>query len=313
MIITREIEIKINESNYQYYEDLGYDILIGEIITIPVELLPNGSHYKVKCKCDGCGIEKEVIYKNYLKYDNKNWGDYSCRKCSEIKRKETLRKNFGVDYPIQNKKVLSKMKKTLLIIGGEDGMHRGDKILKKIINNIENMGHGPSTLIGMLKASEMNYDVIVTADGDGHYQVLDLKAIANQLFSSDVDLVEGVRTLRTDPWFRKISSLITRNLVRIRSRKAVIDANTPIRAYRPTVLRKILLTIPTMNYLIPNLYISALSRKLDLKIDYFTVETRERQSSASLGTTWKQKYRNVPTKKYLKFCLNATFQWFFKK
>ena len=98
MILTREIEIKINESNYQYYEDLGYDISIGEIIVIPVGLLPNGSHYKVKCKCDGCGIEKDVIYKNYLKYDNKNWGDYSCRKCSENKRKETsyLTKLFGL-------------------------------------------------------------------------------------------------------------------------------------------------------------------------------------------------------------------------
>ena len=42
MILTREIEIKINESNYQYYDDLGYDISIGEIIVIPVELLPNG-------------------------------------------------------------------------------------------------------------------------------------------------------------------------------------------------------------------------------------------------------------------------------
>lgn len=107
MILTREICIKINESNYQYYEDLGYDISIGEAITIPVELLPKGSHFKVRFKCDGCDLEREIIYKNYLKYDNKEWGDYSCRKCSENKRKETLRRNFGVDYPMQNKKVLS--------------------------------------------------------------------------------------------------------------------------------------------------------------------------------------------------------------
>lgn len=56
--------------------------------------MSKGSHYKIKCKCDGCGIEKEVIFKNYVKYDN-IWGEYSCRKCSETKRKETLRKNFG--------------------------------------------------------------------------------------------------------------------------------------------------------------------------------------------------------------------------
>jgi hypothetical protein len=108
MILTRDIDIKISESNYQYYDDLGYDVAIGENIKIPVELMSKGSHYKIVCKCDGCGIEKEVIFKNYIKYDN-NWGEYFCRKCSERKRKETLRKNFGVDYPIQNKKVLSKI------------------------------------------------------------------------------------------------------------------------------------------------------------------------------------------------------------
>jgi hypothetical protein len=126
MILTRDIEIKINESNYQYYEDLGYDVSIGEIIKIPIELMSKGSHYKIKCKCDGCGIEKEVIFKNYVKYDN-NWGEYYCRKCSESKRKETLRKNFGVDYPIQNKKVLNKMKNTLIEKYGVDNISKRDK------------------------------------------------------------------------------------------------------------------------------------------------------------------------------------------
>lgn len=111
MILSREINIKITESNYNYYDDLGYDVYISEKIIIPVELLPKGSHHKIRCKCDSCSVEKEVIFKNYLKYDN-NWGDYYCRKCSEVKRKETLRKNFGVDYPIQNEKVLEKMKNT---------------------------------------------------------------------------------------------------------------------------------------------------------------------------------------------------------
>ena len=128
MILSREIEIKITEANYYYYEFLGYDLYIGENIVIPVELLPKGSHYKIKCKCDGegCIVEKEVIYKNYLKYDNK-WGEYYCRKCSEKKRKETLRKNFGVDYPIQNKKVHERMKKTLVKKYGVDNISKNKK------------------------------------------------------------------------------------------------------------------------------------------------------------------------------------------
>ena len=126
MILTRDIDIKISESNYQYYDDLGYDVAIGENIKIPVELMSKGSHYKIVCKCDGCGIEKEVIFKNYIKYDN-IWGEYFCRKCSERKRKETLRKNFGVDYPIQNKKVLNKMKNTLIEKYGVDNISKRDK------------------------------------------------------------------------------------------------------------------------------------------------------------------------------------------
>ena len=127
MIVTREIVVKINEANFSYYENMGYDdIGIGEELLIPIELLSKGSHYKIKCKCDGCGVEKDVIFKNYIKYDN-TWGEYSCRKCSEKKRKETLQKNYGVDYPIQNKKVMTKMKKTLMKKYGVDNISKNTK------------------------------------------------------------------------------------------------------------------------------------------------------------------------------------------
>ena len=129
MILTREIDVKISEANLHYYEELGYEIVIGEKIKIRVELLSKGSHHKIKCQCDSCGIEKEVIFKNYLKYDN-NWGEYYCRKCSEVKRKETLQKNYGVDYPIQNKEVLSKMKSTLIDKYGVDNISKKNKNVK---------------------------------------------------------------------------------------------------------------------------------------------------------------------------------------
>lgn len=111
MIITKEIKVKITEQNINHYENLGYDPSLGQEILIPVELLTSGSHHKIRCKCDSCGIEKDVLYKNYIKYDNK-WGDYKCRKCSESKRKESLKKSLGVEYPIQNieikKRILSR-------------------------------------------------------------------------------------------------------------------------------------------------------------------------------------------------------------
>ena len=112
MILTREIHIKITESNYPYYENLGYDVTIGEELIIPVELLSKGSQHRIECKCDICGTVKEVIFKNYIKYDNE-WGEYKCRKCSEDKRKKSLNKKYGVDYPIQNKKIRKRITKTI--------------------------------------------------------------------------------------------------------------------------------------------------------------------------------------------------------
>lgn len=128
MILTREITVRVTESNYQYYEDLGYGVSIGDDLVIPIELLSKGSHFKIKCKCDGegCVKEKEVIFKNYVKYNNR-WGEYFCRKCSESKRKKSLQENYGVDYPIQNKKVLTKMKNTIIEKYGVDNISKKDK------------------------------------------------------------------------------------------------------------------------------------------------------------------------------------------
>lgn len=130
MILTREIIIRINESNFSYYEELGYDVMIGETLEIPIELLSTGSHYRIDCKCDGCEVVKEVMFKNYIKYGNK-WGEYYCRKCSEKKRKETLIQNHGVEYPIQNKEIKDKIKNTMIEKWGVDNPSKSREIIDK--------------------------------------------------------------------------------------------------------------------------------------------------------------------------------------
>jgi hypothetical protein len=130
MILTREIIVKINESNLSYYEELGYDVTIGEALIIPIELLSTGSHYKIDCKCDKCGLIKEVIFKNYVKYDNR-WGEYFCRKCSEGKRKKTLKENYGVEYPIQSKEIKKKIEKSMIEKFGVNNPSKSKEILKR--------------------------------------------------------------------------------------------------------------------------------------------------------------------------------------
>lgn len=186
-----------------------------------------------------------------------------------------------------------------------------DKLI--LINNTINLGHGPSTLRGMLEAFDLGSDFIVTADGDGHFEVSDLKHMVLNLSNSSFDVIEGVRINREDPWFRKISSLLTRFLVRSRSKRNVKDANTPLRAYRSKVLGDILQKMPGFNYPIPNLYISAVLRKSNFKIMEFEVSTAKRYQSNALGSTWEQKHRSIPTKKYLRFCLKAITYWYFRR
>jgi hypothetical protein len=134
MILTREIEVKINDYNCTYYEELGYDVYCGETIIIPVDLLSYGSQIKIQCKCDGCEIIKDVMFKNYVKYGNR-WGEYYCRKCAEKKRKETLQQNFGVEYPYQSSQIKDKWKNTLLENWGVDNPSKSIELIKKKTKN----------------------------------------------------------------------------------------------------------------------------------------------------------------------------------
>jgi len=130
MILTREISIKINLNNHSYYVNLGYDIEVGDNLLIPIELLSSGSHQMIKCECDGCGATKDVMFKNYIKYGNK-WGEYKCRKCSESKRKKTLKLNHGVEYPIQSKEIKKRIQKTTLDRFGVDNPSKSRELLDK--------------------------------------------------------------------------------------------------------------------------------------------------------------------------------------
>jgi hypothetical protein len=130
MILTDKVYVKINESNYEYYSELKFLTMepsIGEVIIVPPALLSTGSHYKITCKCDNCGIEKDIMYKNYLKYKHEKWGDYNCRQCSEDRRKKALKKSIGVEYPIQNSDIKQKIKDTLIKKYGVDSPKKAKK------------------------------------------------------------------------------------------------------------------------------------------------------------------------------------------
>lgn len=100
MIIDKEIEVKIGSSNFLYLSEKGYNFKKGDIIKIDINDLNKGSKFKITCKCYYCGDIKKSIYKNYLE-QTKHLNKYACSKCSHIKRVETVREVYGVDYTLQ--------------------------------------------------------------------------------------------------------------------------------------------------------------------------------------------------------------------
>jgi len=182
-----------------------------------------------------------------------------------------------------------------------------------VIHNEANLGHGLSVIKGLTFALRMGADIVATADGDGNYFAHDVLSMMSVLDNHNFQIVEGIRIGREDPWFRRISSFATRQLVLLRSKQLTKDANTPFHVFRAGILNEILSFIPETGKVIPNMYISSIIRSKSLQFTSYEVISNNRKGNNPLGVTWNQKNRNIPSKRYLKFCLHAVFDWFLKK
>lgn len=141
MILTEEINIKLNAQNIRHYIDLGYKCNPHDEICVKINDLSDGSNYKIRVKCDICGKEKELKYHFYLK-NIKKYNYYSCsNKCSQEKVKKTNLERYGVEYPIQNSEIYEKIKKTNLERYGVEHLTQLEEIKEKIKKiNLERYG-----------------------------------------------------------------------------------------------------------------------------------------------------------------------------
>lgn len=168
-----------------------------------------------------------------------------------------------------------------------------------------NIGHGKASILGMKEAVNFDSNFILTVDGDGNVKVNELYKMLNFIKNNDsIDLLEGIRVSRKDPWFRKLVSWITRKIVTFAAETRTKDANTPIKIYRKEVLKMLLRELPE-DSLIPNIRISILVRVLKYNIMDYELESILRSESNSSGTTWGQKKKNLPSRKFILFCYSA--------
>ena len=175
--------------------------------------------------------------------------------------------------------------------------------------NQQNLGHGPSTLTALRLATELRPPLVLATDGDGHTTGQTLRHLYDQALASPSGaVIEGARTQRDDPWFRKTVSAATRTLVKSHSGIAPLDANTPFRVYPLDVLRDLLNKIPA-DHMTPNLMVSALVRKDGVAFTEVPITPHKREGTEENGSTWKQRFRLVPSRRFLQFCVKATAQW----
>lgn len=94
-IITKEVEIRLWGQNVKHYHDLGYVGKHGDVITVRVEDLTDGSNVKIEYLCDYCNKEIiTIVYADYKRRINET-NKMACRKCFSKKAEETNLLRYG--------------------------------------------------------------------------------------------------------------------------------------------------------------------------------------------------------------------------
>ncbi|MCK9477009.1 MAG: hypothetical protein M0R46_13875 [Candidatus Muirbacterium halophilum] len=140
MLLTKEVEIKINNRYVKYYKDKGYDISGGDILLIKVTDLPDKSHVNVECKCDNCSEITKIKYYNYIN-NISNGGKYYCKKCKNIKTEKTNIERYGVKTTLLEPKTQEKIKNTIRDKYGVEHYSQTEEFKERIKkNNLEKYG-----------------------------------------------------------------------------------------------------------------------------------------------------------------------------
>lgn len=172
-----------------------------------------------------------------------------------------------------------------------------------LVRNNKNLGHGPSTVVALNYALNIGCKYIIATDGDGQFLAADLFRIWKSLVEGS-KLVEGVRCKRKDPLFRVITTFLVRILIYSKTKRIPRDGNTPLRGYDAGVLSELLEELP-QGIVVPNIVISILVRKRGIEPLEIGVTSMPPRGHLESGITWNQKFRQLPSIKFIRFCFMA--------
>jgi len=148
MLISKEVEIVLNNRTIAYYENLGYHIPRrkdkkgrlclpkGSKITVKVEHLTPSSHVEVDVKCDYCTKEYKMKYSEYNeKVINGNIQKVACIDCNKDKLKESNLKQYNVEWACTTKDAIKKRKITMVDRYGVEYASQNKELMKESNDN----------------------------------------------------------------------------------------------------------------------------------------------------------------------------------
>lgn len=148
-----------------------------------------------------------------------------------------------------------------------------------------NRGHGPTALAAYRAGLDTGAEVIVHVDGDGQFAGADIARVVRALVDTDAAAVHGVRQGRNDPWYRRVISASLRVMVRPFAGRAIPDINTPLRAYRGSIVAELLDGVGA-DAQVPHVHFSLIEARAGLDVRYVRVQSLPRRGATSTGTMW---------------------------
>ena len=148
-----------------------------------------------------------------------------------------------------------------------------------------NRGHGPTALAAYRAGLALEPDLLVHVDGDGQFIGPDFTRLVLAAESTGADVVHGVRRSRTDPWYRRVLTGAVGVLIASAAGRRVPDVNTPLRAYRPDALQRLIDAVP-VEALVPHVHFSLAEARGGFVVRYLAVTSIPRRGESTSGTMW---------------------------
>lgn len=149
----------------------------------------------------------------------------------------------------------------------------------------KNQGHGNSVLNGYEKALRQQSDYIFQTDSDHQLVPEDFMAFWSARKNSPFIL--GNRVNRKDPFIRLMVTLILRFIILLRFRKYIPDSNIPYRLMKTSFLQQIMHHMPAERPFAPNVFLSVLAAKNDVKLMNLPVQHLARETGEVSIKKWK--------------------------